>query len=97
METQIVNETKVKLKKPNMYNVIFHNDDYTTMEFVVFALKNVFLKSNEESTSLMMKIHNEGSSVVGTFTYDIAKTKKGQTDTLSFQHKQPLKVSIMEA
>ncbi len=96
MELKTIKKTKVDLKKPKLYNVIFHNDDYTTMEYVVYVLNIVFGKTAEESTTLMMKVHNEGLATVGTYTFDIASTKKYQADALSNKNSQPLKITIME-
>lgn len=66
---------KTKIPLPPKYKVILMNDDFTTMEFVVFILQKVFLKSMEESEAIMLKIHKEGSAVVNVYTEEIAATK----------------------
>jgi len=65
----------VEFELPPDYNVIMYNDDYTTKDFVVDILESVFHKSVAESIKLMEQIHQTGSAVVGTYTYDIAQTR----------------------
>lgn len=68
-------ETKSKTKKPQLYKVILHNDDYTTMEFVVHILQKVFHKNHAEAMHLMLYVHQKGQAIVGVYTYDVADTK----------------------
>ena len=86
----------VEVCKPPKYNVVFHNDDVTTMDFVVAILINVFFKTQQEAEILMMKVHNEGSAVVGTYEYDIAVSKKKRADKYSVQAGFPLKITITQ-
>lgn len=86
--------TKTRLERPKMYQVIFHNDDITTMDFVVHVLRVVFFKSPESATQLMLKVHHDGSAVVGTFSYDIAVSKANKTLTMAKESNFPLRVSI---
>jgi len=65
----------LSLDKPEEYNVFLHNDDYTTMEFVVEVLMDIFHKTAYESEQLMIKIHRAGKAICGVYTYDIAQTK----------------------
>ena len=85
-----------KLQKPKMYKVIMLNDDYTTMEFVVWILQKVFSKSYEDSNRLMLQIHTEGSALCGIFTYDIAQTKVLLVKTHAEKNNHPLKC-VLEA
>lgn len=89
-------ELKTELKKPKMYAVIMHNDDYTTMQYVVEVLIQIFNKSSVEASDLMMKIHTNGSAIIGIYTYDTAVTKKLLADQLSEQRNFPLKITIDE-
>lgn len=61
--------------EPSMYNVILHNDDETTMDFVVHILVTIFRKSESEAETIMLKVHNEGTAVAGTYFKDIAESK----------------------
>ena len=86
--------TRPKVKRPPLYRVIFHNDDYTTREFVVSVLQHFFHKSVSDATHLMLKIHHTGKGVAGVYPYDIAVTKVKQVETLSAQEEMPLRVSL---
>ncbi len=88
--SQTVLERKPKTKKPRLYKVLLHNDDYTTMEFVVWVLAQVFRKSEAEATHLMLQIHHKGAGVAGVFTRDIAETKATQVTHLAEEHRMPL-------
>ncbi len=77
-------------KKPPMYRVLLHNDDYTTMEFVVYVLQFVFRKSETASTHLMLTIHHKGQGIAGVFTRDIAETKTQEVLALAEEHGMPL-------
>ena len=82
-----------KTNEPRQYKVIMHNDDVTTVDFVVFVLQNIFFKNHEEAYNLMMKIHTKGSAVVGVYPYDTAVSKSMKTIRLATQHNFPLKVT----
>ncbi len=87
---------KIKLDRPRLYKVIMLNDDYTTMEFVVYVLQRYFNKNGEEATQIMLQIHTQGSAVCGIYSLDIAKTKCRQVLQDAKKNKYPLKV-IWEA
>jgi ATP-dependent Clp protease adaptor protein ClpS len=74
-ETGIEVQERPKPHVPRRYRVIFHNDDYTTMEFVVDALVRFFHKTSAEATHIMLTVHKKGSAVAGIYTRDIAETK----------------------
>lgn len=82
------------LKEPSMYKVFLHNDDYTTMEFVVDILMGVFNKSVEESMQIMLSVHRSGIGVCGVFTFEIAETKVDTVHALSRERGFPLKCSM---
>ncbi len=73
--TEIDVREKPKSHVPRRYKVIFHNDDYTTMEFVVDALMRFFHKSQAEATHIMLTVHKKGNGVAGVYTRDVAETK----------------------
>ena len=76
------------------YKVIMHNDDVTTMEFVIMVLMDVFYKTEEEAERLMLEVHNNGSAIVGRYTWDIACTKQQRVQFLAAQEEFPLRVTI---
>tara|TARA_B100000963_G_scaffold225392_1_gene196576 strand:- start:186 stop:488 length:303 start_codon:yes stop_codon:yes gene_type:complete len=85
-----------KFKKPNLYKIIILNDDFTTMEFVVKILIMFLNKSKIQATTLMLKVHNEGSAVCGLYEIDIAKTIQNKIHNYSHINHQPLKCIIKE-
>ena len=87
-------DTKPKTKKPSMYNVLLMNDDYTPMEFVVYALEHFFNKSKDEATQIMLHIHGKGVGVCGVFTYEIAETKVNQVTEFARKNKHPLQCTM---
>lgn len=88
-------EVEEKVEKPKMYKVILLNDDYTSMEFVVDVLVNIFHKNASEATKIMLDVHEQGRGIVGVFTYDIANSKILKTHSLAKLNEFPLK-AIME-
>ena len=95
-QTKVKNRTKVKTREPKKYAVIMHNDDVTTMDFVVYVLQDIFFKTPEDAQSLMMEVHTKGSAVVGVYTYDIAVSKALKTMRIAAGNNFPLKLSWRE-
>ncbi len=85
---------KEQLKKPPRFKVLFHNDNYTTMEFVVWVLQFIFHKSESDALAIMLNVHKTGYGVAGVYTKDVADTKVAQTHALAKEHDYPLKLSI---
>jgi len=88
--------SKLEVKKPNRFQVLLLNDDYTTMEFVVVVLMRFFSKSQEAASALMLKIHIEGEAVCGVYSHDVAQTKVTQVIEFSRENEQPLMCIIRE-
>ena len=86
-----------KTRRPPMYAVVMHNDDYTTMEFVVEALISVFRKSPTEANRIMLHIHFKGSGMCGSYPYEIAETKVDQVNEYSRMNQHPLMCTMEEA
>ncbi len=82
-----------KTKRPRRYAVLFHNDDYTTMEFVVHVLMKFFAKSETEATHIMLNVHRRGYAAAGAYTRDVAETKVSQVTEYARGHGHPLKVT----
>jgi ATP-dependent Clp protease adaptor protein ClpS len=80
-----------------MFAVVMHNDDVTTMEFVIEVLVKVFGKSLTQGTAIMLSVHTSGRGVAGVYTYDIAMTKKTVTDRMSKERSFPLRLTVEEA
>ena len=72
---QVLEDSDQKLEKPPLYKVLMHNDDFTTQEFVIFVLNKVFMRSEMESFTIMLKVHNEGVGVAGIYPKAIAEMK----------------------
>ena len=87
-------QERPKVKTPKRYKVLLHNDDYTTMEFVVHILVDVFRKSETEATQIMLHVHTKGSGVCGVYTYDLAQTKVQQVTTIARKNQMPLKCTM---
>lgn len=87
-------KTERKIKRPRMYRVLIHNDDYTTMEFVIHLLQAVFRRSESDSIQIMLHIHNTGVGVAGVYTFEVAETKVAQVHELARQVDCPLVASM---
>ncbi len=72
-ETDVVDETD--LREPRKYQVLLHNDDYTTMEFVVGILMDIFRKTEDQATAIMLAVHKQGVGIAGVYLREIAETK----------------------
>jgi len=88
-------KSKEKFKEPEQFRVILLNDDYTTMDFVVDVLMEIFHKSIEDANKIMLDVHKKGRGVVGVYTWDIALTKTEQVHAAAKANEFPL-MCIME-
>lgn len=93
-ESETLEDVETGLKEPEMYRVVLHNDHYTTMDFVVEVIVNVFHKPVIEATKIMMDVHQKGRGTVGVYPYDIASTKMIQVVQLAKQREFPLRCTI---
>jgi ATP-dependent Clp protease adaptor protein ClpS len=87
-------EVKADLEEPPLYRVLLHNDDYTTMEFVVEVLMVVFNKSMEAATLIMLNVHKKGVGLCGIYPFEIAETKVDTVGTLARENGFPLRCSM---
>ncbi len=85
-------KTRLKPKKPNMYNVVILNDDYTPMEFVTQLLENFFNKKRPEAKSITIEVHTKGRAVAGVYTFEVAETKVGEVMGHCRKSQHPLQV-----
>ncbi len=87
-------QTVTRTKKPSLYRVLLLNDDYTPMEFVVYVLERFFQKNQEEATTIMLHVHQNGVGLCGVFTYEVAETKVAQVLDLARRHEHPLQCTM---
>ncbi len=83
-------ETAEKVEQPPLYRVLLHNDDFTTMEFVVWVLESVFGMAEEQAIQVMLNVHVKGIGVAGVYTYEVAETRVERTTALAHEHEFPL-------
>lgn len=96
LEEAAVAESREKLEKPPLYKVLLHNDDFTTMEFVVYVLQTIFGHGEAASFRIMLQVHTEGVGVAGVFTYEVAEMKAGQVAELAHANEYPLLCTLEE-
>jgi ATP-dependent Clp protease adaptor protein ClpS len=93
-DTATETRTEKKLKKPPLYKVLLHNDNYTTREFVVAVLKEVFHKTESDAVQIMLHVHYNGTGVAGIYTFEVAETKVQTVEKLARENEFPLRVSM---
>ena len=93
-QSQIRERQRTNLSEPRRYKVIIYNDDFTTMEFVVMVLKQVFFLSEEKAQALMLQVHHSDKAVVGIYTYDIAVSKARKASDMARANGFPLRLSV---
>jgi ATP-dependent Clp protease adaptor protein ClpS len=86
-------EERQKTAVPKRYNVIFHNDDYTTMEYVVEVLRRFFHKGETEALHVMLTVHKKGKAIAGVYPRDVAETKVSEVTRDAREHGHPLLVT----
>ena len=91
-ESELLDQHEVR--EPRKYKVLLHNDDYTTMDFVVEILVRVFHKNEAQATAIMLSVHNQGYGVCGTYTAEVAETKVDLVHRLAKSAGFPLKCSM---
>jgi ATP-dependent Clp protease adaptor protein ClpS len=95
-DENVATETKPekKLKKPTLYKVLLHNDNYTTREFVVAVLKEIFHKSETDAVQIMLHVHYNGIGVAGVYTFEVAETKIRTVEAAARDNGFPLRLSM---
>lgn len=94
---KVLEKTEQKTARPAQYSVVLHNDDYTTMQFVIDVLESIFHKSPAEAFQIMMHVHTRGRGVCGVYTYDVAETKVDLVHERAKENGFPLRASVEEA
>lgn len=90
-------DTKEEVVPPKLYKVLLHNDDYTTMEFVVMVLAQVFFRAEPEAVRIMLHVHQEGVGVAGVYSYEVAEARIAKVARLAREHEFPLRCSMEPA
>ena len=93
-ERDLATLEKVKLEQPRLYEVVLHNDDYTTQVFVVFVLIKFFGHDATTANEIMLHVHTKGAGVAGVYPRDIAETKASQVITFARKNEMPLECSV---
>jgi ATP-dependent Clp protease adaptor protein ClpS len=91
---QIVLERQVRARRPRLYRVLLHNDDFTTMEFVVLVLMTLFAKTAEQATELMLQVHLRGHAIAGVYPREVAETKVRETTRAAEAAGMPLLATV---
>ncbi|HEY8712532.1 MAG TPA: ATP-dependent Clp protease adaptor ClpS [Thermoanaerobaculia bacterium] len=89
-EESAVAESAEKVDQPPLFRVLLHNDDYTTMDFVVWVLQSIFAMAEEQAVQVMLNVHVKGIGTAGIYTYEIAEMKVEKTTAAAHEHEFPL-------
>tara|TARA_B100000424_G_scaffold118838_1_gene89734 strand:+ start:469 stop:771 length:303 start_codon:yes stop_codon:yes gene_type:complete len=93
-EVQTLTKEKIKLQEPGLWDVIFLNDNITTMEFVIKVLKQIFGKTQEQAENITKQIHDQGQGIVGSYVHEVAEQKGIETTLIARQENFPLQVKV---
>ncbi len=96
-EGSVFTKDRADTKEPSLFKVLLHNDDYTSMEFVISILEKIFNKSTIEATRIMLNVHNKGIGVAGVYTLEICETKIAVVHELARKNNFPLRCSMEPA
>lgn len=91
---EVLEKRKPKTRKPRLFHAVLHNDDYTTMEFVVWVLETIFHHDETTATRIMLHVHKNGVGVAGVYPYEIAETRAARVEALARTHEYPLRCSV---
>jgi ATP-dependent Clp protease adaptor protein ClpS len=95
-EEDVATESRERLKKPPLFRVLLHNDDFTTMEFVIEVLRRVFGKSEAEAFRVMWAVHTQGVGCAGVYTYEVAEMKVERVTQMARAQEFPLLCTVEE-
>ncbi|HVR38520.1 MAG TPA: ATP-dependent Clp protease adapter ClpS [Thermoanaerobaculia bacterium] len=96
-EESAVAEAEEKVQEPPLFKVLLHNDDYTTMDFVVMILESIFNMPEEQAVQVMLNVHLSGAGVAGIYTFEVAEMKVEKTTSLAREHEFPLLCTMERA
>ena len=93
-QTSIRERQRTNIREPRRYKVTIYNDDFTTMDFVVMVLTQVFFKSEAEAEALMLQVHHSDKAVVGIYSYDVATSKVRKATGMARDAGFPLRLTV---
>jgi ATP-dependent Clp protease adaptor protein ClpS len=93
----LLEKHEVKSKRPSMWNIVFYNDDFTPMDFVIFVLTKVFHRSTEDALALTLAVHTQGKGIAGTYTFEVAEQKQCEVLLMAKIEEHPLRVEVERA
>jgi ATP-dependent Clp protease adaptor protein ClpS len=93
----LLERDEVNIKRPSMWNIVFYNDDYTSMDFVVFVLTKIFHRSAEDALALTFTVHTQGKGIAGTYTFEVAEQKQCEVLLMAKIEEHPLRVEVERA
>lgn len=96
IEEAVETAQKQDLKEPPLFRVLLHNDNYTTMEFVIYVLVEIFRRSELDAIRIMLQVHEQGVGIAGVFSYEIAETRVARVMALARECEYPLLCTIEE-
>jgi len=85
-----VAESEEKTQEPPLFKVLLHNDDYTTMDFVVHVLQTIFNMPEDQAIQVMLNVHVKGIGVAGIYTWEVAEMKVAKTTAMAREQEFPL-------
>ena len=95
-EGEVIEKKQTKLQAPKKYAVVIYNDDYTTFEFVIKVLSEIFNKTAEQAKIITISVHDQGKGIAGVYIKEIANSKVKQAEELAKAHKYPLRCKAEE-
>jgi ATP-dependent Clp protease adaptor protein ClpS len=93
----VITRDRIATKRPSLYKVLLHNDNYTPMDFVVDVLEMFFKKNHAEANDIMLAVHEKGMGICGVFPYEVAETKVAQVTEAAKDAQHPLKCTMERA
>ena len=90
----IATKDRSEVREPSLYKVLLHNDDYTSMEFVIAILERIFKKNTTEASKIMLSVHQDGVGIAGVYTREICETKVSLVHDLARQSEYPLRCTM---
>lgn len=92
-----VAESEEKTEEPPLFKVLLHNDDYTTMDFVVHILQSVFNMAADQAVQVMLNVHLTGIGIAGIYSYEVAEMKIARTTAMAREQEFPLLCTMEKA